>query len=126
MSSSSFLFDVALTQSEIENFPIQGILAVAFVVGIGVNAAIVVAAGAFAASKGDDDDGGGKGSRAGGGGGTGNNATRTKNNNDDIAWEGSMDEDYADAGVRLLAKSRTFGVAVVRESGGEGREGEVD
>ena len=44
-----------MTQQDIENFPIAGILGIALVVGLGVNAAIVVAAGAFAASKDDDD-----------------------------------------------------------------------
>ena len=49
------LWDLALTQSDLESVPIPVILGVALVVGIGVNAAIVVGAGAFAASKGDDD-----------------------------------------------------------------------
>ena len=50
------LWDLALTQSDLESVPIPVILGVALVVGIGVNAAIVVGAGAFAASKGDDDE----------------------------------------------------------------------
>jgi hypothetical protein len=55
------VLDLAMTQQDIQNFPIAGILGVALVVGLGVNAAIVVGAGAFAASKGDDKDADGDG-----------------------------------------------------------------
>ena len=103
------LADVAMTQQEIENFPIWGILGVALVVGIGVNAAIVVGAGAFAASKGDD----GEGRREGTAG--------VGVMNEDAGGEASTSSELGGTGLASM-----FGVAVDGVADGDAGDDDFD